>query len=158
MKRLDYLDNIAGLLICYMMLMHILLWKTIPLDNNSLWLEPLKFFMFWFFFKSGMFYRMRTTRGCIIRGGQKLLYPFVTFSSLGYVIHIVSIYFSGDRNWIHYILTPMKELVLGGSIGGNDVLWFLTSLFLVQVLFNEMTMKNIKAPYVAIGGIIIAYL
>ena len=91
-------------------------------------------------------------------GGQKLLYPFVTFSSLGYVIHIVSIYFSGDRNWIHYILTPMKELVLGGSIGGNDVLWFLTSLFLVQVLFNEMTMKNIKAPYVAIGGIIIAYL
>lgn len=52
----------------------------------------------------------------------------------------------------------MKELVLGGSIGGNDVLWFLTSLFLVQVLFNEMTMKNIKAPYVAIGGIIIAYL
>lgn len=158
MKRLDYLDNIAGLLICYMMLMHILLWKTIPLDNNSLWLEPLKFFMFWFFFKSGMFYRMRTTRDCIIRGGQKLLYPFVTFSSLGYVIHIVSIYFSGDRNWIHYILTPMKELVLGGSIGGNDVLWFLTSLFLVQVLFNEMTMKNIKAPYVAIGGIIIAYL
>ena len=70
MKRLDYLDNIAGLLNCNMMLMHILLWKTIPLDNNSLWLEPLKFFMFWFFFKSGMFYRMRTTRGCIIRGGK----------------------------------------------------------------------------------------
>ena len=46
MKRLDYLDNIAGLLICYMMLMHILLSKTIPLDNNSLWLEPLKFFMY----------------------------------------------------------------------------------------------------------------
>ena len=70
MKRLDYLDNIAGLLICYMMLMQILLWKTIPLDNNSLWLEPLKFFMFWFFFKLGMFYRMRTTRECIIRGGK----------------------------------------------------------------------------------------
>ena len=73
MKRLDYLDNIAGLLICYIMLMHILLWKTIPLDNNSLWLEPLKFFMFWFFFKSGMFYRMRTTRGCIIRGAKVAL-------------------------------------------------------------------------------------
>lgn len=45
MKRLDYLDNIAGILICYMMLMHILLWKTIPLDNNSLWLEPLSLAM-----------------------------------------------------------------------------------------------------------------
>ncbi len=72
MKRLDYLDNIAGILICYMMLMHILLWKTIPLDNNSLWLEPLKFFMFWFFFKSGMFYRMKSTRECAIRGGQEI--------------------------------------------------------------------------------------
>ena len=72
MKRLDYLDNIAGLLICYMMLMHILLWKTIPLENNSLWLEPLKFFMFWFFFKSGMFYKMRGTKECVIWGGQEI--------------------------------------------------------------------------------------
>ena len=158
MKRLDYLDNIAGILICYMMLMHILLWKTIPLDNNSLWLEPLKFFMFWFFFKSGMFYRMKSTRECAIRGGKKLIYPFVVFSILGYVIHISSIYFSGDRNWIHYILTPIKEFVIGGSIGGNDVLWFLTSLFMVQVLFNELMVRNIKIPYVAIGGVIIAYL
>ena len=92
-------------------------------------------------------------------GGQKLLYPFVIFSILGYVIHIVSIfYLSGDRNWIHYILTPMKELVLGGSVGGNDVLWFLTSLFMVQVLFNELMVWKIKIPYVAIGGFIIAYL
>lgn len=127
MKRLDYLDNIAGILICYMMLMHILLWKKIPLENNSLWLEPLKFFMFGFFFKSGMFYKMRSTKECVIWGGKKLLYPFVIFSILGYMIHISSIFLSGDRNWVHYILTPIKELVLAGSVGGNDVLWFLTS-------------------------------
>ena len=158
MKRLDYLDNVAGILICYMMLMHILLWKKIPLENDSLWLEPLKFFMFWFFFKSGMFYKMRSNKVCVIWGGKKLLYPFVIFSLLGYVIHSSSIYFSGDRNWVHYVLTPMKEFVIGGSIGGNDVLWFLTSLFLVQVLFNGMVIKNIKAPYIAVGGIIIAYI
>ncbi len=70
-KRIDYLDQVAGILICYMMLMHILLWKKIPLENDSLWLEPLKFFMFWFFFKSGMFYKQKTTKDCVIRGGQK---------------------------------------------------------------------------------------
>ena len=67
-RQIDYLDQVAGILICYMMLMHILLWKKIPLENDSLWLEPLKFFMFWFFFKSGMFYKQKTTKDCVIRG------------------------------------------------------------------------------------------
>lgn len=87
-----------------------------------------------------------------------MLYPFVNFSTLGYIIHAISIFLSGDRNWIHYILTPIKELVLGGSIGGNDVLWFLTSLFLVQFLFNLLMQKEAKAYCIAIGGIAVAFL
>ena len=157
-KRIDYLDQVAGILICYMMLMHILLWKKIPLENDSLWLEPLKFFMFWFFFKSGMFYKQKTTKDCVIRGGKKLLYPFIIFSLLGYIIHTIVIYMSGDRNWMHYLLTPIKELLLGGSIGGNDVLWFLTSLFMVQFLHNELMKQKVQIPYIAIGGIIVAFL
>lgn len=60
--RQKHLDTIGGILICYMMLMHILLWRLIPLTNDSIWLEPLKFFMFWFFFKSGEFFRLKETR------------------------------------------------------------------------------------------------
>lgn len=60
--RQIHLDTIGGILICYMMLMHILLWRLIPLTNDSIWLEPLKFFMFWFFFKSGEFFRLKETR------------------------------------------------------------------------------------------------
>ena len=157
-KRIDYLDQVAGILICYMMLMHILLWKKIPLENDSLWLEPLKFFMFWFFFKSGMFYKQKTTKDCVIRGGKKLLYPFIIFSLLGYIIHTSVMYMSGDRNWKHYLLTPAKELLLGGSIGGNDVLWFLTSLFMVQFLFNKLMKQKVPITCIAMGGLTVAFL
>lgn len=67
--RQIHLDTIGGILICYMMLMHILLWRLIPLTNDSIWLEPLKFFMFWFFFKSGEFFRLKETKVKLIGGG-----------------------------------------------------------------------------------------
>ena len=66
--RQIHLDTIGGILICYMMLVHILLWRLIPLTNDSIWLEPLKFFMFWFFFKSGEFFRLKETSAKLIGG------------------------------------------------------------------------------------------
>ena len=77
--RQIHLDTIGGILICYMMLMHILLWRLIPLANDSIWLEPLKFFMFWFFYKLGMFYKDKT---CI----EKLWNVFVTGDSYAMII------------------------------------------------------------------------
>lgn len=157
-QRQIHLDTIGGILICYMMLMHILLWRQIPLTNDSIWLEPLKFFMFWFFFKSGEFFRLKTTKAKLIGGGKKLLVPFIVFSFLGYCLNVYSLIKSGDTNWVHYVLTPIKELVFGGSIGGNDVLWFLTSLFLVQIIFNELMKRNIKALSIVVAAVIVAFL
>ena len=65
-------------------------------------------------------------------------------------------YMSGDRNWKHYLLTPAKELLLGGSIGGNDVLWFLTSLFMVQFLFNKLMKQKVPITCIALGGLTVA--
>ena len=56
---------------------------------------------------------------------------------------------------MHYVLTPVKELVLGGSIAGNDVLWFLTSLFMVQIIFNELKTRNVMSWLIVIVAIII---
>ena len=67
-------------------------------------------------------------------------------------------YMSGDRNWKHYLLTPAKELLLGGSIGGNDVLWFLTSLFMVQFLFNKLMKQKVPITCIALGGLTVAFL
>lgn len=43
---LEYLDGVAGLLICYMMLNHIILRANIGISVDNVWLEPLQFFMF----------------------------------------------------------------------------------------------------------------
>lgn len=91
-------------------------------------------------------------------GGKKLLYTFIIFSLLGYIIHTSVMYMSGDRNWKHYLLTPAKELLLGGSIGGNDVLWFLTSLFMVQFLFNKLMKQKVPITCIAMGGLTVAFL
>lgn len=156
-KRQVHLDNVSGMMICYMMLMHILLWKKIPLENDSLWLEPLKFFMFWFFFKSGMFFREKPTKVKISGGARKLLVPFVVFSILGYILSVYHLWTSEDTNWVHYFLTPIKELIVAGSIGGNDVLWFLTSLFMVQVLFNELVKRKMKPWMMVFIPLLIAF-
>ena len=58
---------------------------------------------------------------------------------------------------MHYILTPIKELVVAGSIGGNDVLWFLTSLFMVQVLYNEMVKRKVNTWLMVIVPLLIAF-
>lgn len=158
MKRLDYLDNVAGILISFMMLIHVLAWNVIPLKNDSLWLEPLQFFMYWFYFKSGMFFKQRTTRNFLNWGGKKLLYPFLVFSLLGYILYLVTIFINGDRNWIHYLLTPIKEFFIAGSFGANDILWFLTSLFCVQFLYNELMLRKVNSILIVFIGFTIAYL
>ena len=68
-KRDNGLDNISGLLIIYMMWVHLCalcdLW-----DFQRVPWHVLEFFMFWFFFKSGMFYRERKIKD-VVSGGVK---------------------------------------------------------------------------------------
>ena len=67
---LEYLDGVAGLLICYMMLNHIILRANIGLSVDNVWLEPVQFFRFWFFYKSGMFYKPQPTNQLLVSGGS----------------------------------------------------------------------------------------
>lgn len=99
----------------------------------------------------------KNNNGEDIRGGRKLLLPFIVFSVLGYMVNVCSLFCSNDRNWIHYILTPMKELVLGGSVGGNDVLWFLTTLFLVQVAYNEIVKRKVGSWRIVTLSLAVAF-
>lgn len=58
---------------------------------------------------------------------------------------------------MHYLLTPIKEFVIAGSFGANDILWFLTSLFCVQFLYNELVLRKVKTIYIIAVGFVIAY-
>lgn len=59
-----------------------------------------------------------------------------------YPIHCINYWVRGDSNWIHYVLTPLKNIVLTGSAPGNAPLWFLTALFLVRIFMR--TAKGVK--------------
>lgn len=71
-KRVFYIDTLSGFLICYMMLYHILLRGLVNCSVDNIWLEPLQFFMFWFFFKSGMFYAPKISNDLFVRGGENV--------------------------------------------------------------------------------------
>lgn len=104
--RQIYLDTIGGILICYMMLMHILLWRLIPLTNDSIWLEPLKFFMFWFFFKSGEFFRLKETRAKLIS-----ICGCITVNNIfKHIPHLPLLTYIGKNSMDFYV---MHMLVLG---------------------------------------------
>ena len=68
--RVIYIDQISGLLIIYMIVYHILQWCDLNYINRSYWMLPLSFFMFWFFYKSGMFYKEKTCNEIIIGGAK----------------------------------------------------------------------------------------
>ena len=88
-------------------------------------------------------------------GGQKLLVPLAIYSFLGHIIQCFKLFVNDDYNWKHYFLTPIKEFVCTGSVTGNHPLWFLFSLFFVQLLFNELYVRKIKPQFIFIISIII---
>ena len=88
-------------------------------------------------------------------GGQKLLVPLAIYSFLGHIVQCLKLFASDDYNWKHYFLTPIKEFVCTGSVTGNHPLWFLFSLFFVQLLFNELYVRKMKPQFIFIISIII---
>ena len=69
-KRQRYIDALSGLLIINMILGHCIQLadcSDIPLYN---WMNALSFFMPWFFFKSGMFYREKSLKETIYGGAK----------------------------------------------------------------------------------------
>lgn len=154
-KRVFYIDTLSGLLICYMMLCHILLRGLVNCSVDNIWLEPLQFFMFWFFFKSGMFYAPKISNDLFVRGGGKLLIPLLVYSLIGHIVECIKLFVNGDLNWKHYLLTPFKEFVCTGSVTGNQPLWFLFSLFIVQLLFNELFVRKTKPILILLLSLLI---
>ena len=68
-SRQSHIDEVAGLLIIYMIVYHIFQWCDMPEMNHSYLMQPLSFFMFWFFYKSGMLYKGKTPKETLLGGG-----------------------------------------------------------------------------------------
>lgn len=82
--------------------------------------------------------------------------PYVVFSLLGHLLKCVKMFMEGDYYWVHYILSPIKQIMLSGSLGGNLPLWFLPSLLAVQVLYAWLH-KRMRKKWIILLSLVIAY-
>lgn len=156
-KRNNSLDLIAGIFIIYMIVLHICQWCSLTYVFKNVIFHIFSFFMFWFFFKSGMFYHEKTSKEVVIWGGKRLMVPFVVFSIIGHILQCIRLLQDKDYNWMHYIFSPIKTVLVDGSIGGNYPLWFLFTLLVVQLIFNYLYLKKINIWFVIVIGFIVAY-
>lgn len=154
-SRQSHIDEVAGLLIIYMIVYHIFQWCDMPEMNHSYLMQPLSFFMFWFFYKSGMLYKGKTPKETLL-GGGKLMIPYFIFGAIGHGITCIQLLMQGDDIWYHYILSPIKCILIQGAPIGNLALWFLPSLFAVQLLYSLMR-KRMRDEWIILIGLTIAY-
>ena len=146
MKRIAYLDEVAGLFIIYMIFMHCCQFTGMTNTTFSQTLSVVfSCFMAWFFFKSGMFHKENTTvKAAFSHGLRKLGRPFLFFWCVGFFVKALCLFWDGDSNWVHYILSPFKQTVLGGGTNGGELpMWFLVTLFMVQTL-SPIFLKSCK--------------
>lgn len=78
-QRNIHLDWICGLLIIHMIGGHIAQFMHERYILDSVFF----FFMPWFFFKSGMFHKIKKEDVIIIKSAKRLLIPFIVFSLIG---------------------------------------------------------------------------
>ncbi len=134
------------MLVLHMILYHISQWAEV----NYVLEQVLFFFMPWFFFKAGMFHKVKDEKVLVRDSARRLLVPFIVFSAIGEVVIWLRLAVAHDHVVRHYLSFP-KELLMAGSIQGNLVLWFLLSLFICRILFNYLSLIRIK-PLIITGA------
>lgn len=138
-QRYSSLDALCGILIIHMIIGHVFEWSSLADSKFYAWQQRiLFFFMPWFFFKSGMFYRERNFQTNIEASFRRLIVPLFCFTLLGMPHHWIKLYLAGDTNTIHYLLSPLKSFIVIGNNVGNLPLWFLLALFGVTVICNYL--------------------
>ena len=124
----------------------------------------LHFFMPWFFYKSGQFFKKSSTKDLWKKDSQKLLKTFVIWSLIGYVVFIVIGLVNHSLTLRACTYSTIRALFLRGYVVGNLPLWFLLTLFGVRFVANKLLPERVgrytwlKIVSVVLIGYAISYL
>lgn len=136
-ERIEFIDVFRGIGILLMIAGHINFGEKFDYFIHA-------FHMPMFFFISGYFYKNKDIdfKSFIFKKIKSLLIPYISFGVFHYIVWLI---FFREGN----ILRPLKHLLLDNT---NDMpiagaLWFLTSLFLVDVIYYFLR-KYVKISYV----------
>ena len=153
-KRSIHLDIIAGIMIIYMVLYHCSQWSN---TTNSLIMRILErglfFFMPWFFFKAGLFFKKNKKLNAYIQSSSKrLIIPFLVYTILAMPVYTVSLILINNFNFSVFLKDQLASLLYCGSVPANLPLWFLPTLFAVRIIAKVTSIINIKLCLLG-GGI-----
>lgn len=166
-NRLPWLDFASGIMILWMIVYHAIgcawayelrdLWGITDASllpeglhafiNNEGKLELLNpcvvfpclhFFMPWFFYKSGMFFKKHSAKDLWKKDSQKLLKTFAIWSAVGYAFFLLTGLLNDSLTFRGTTYSVIRGLFLRGQIPINRPLWFLLTLFAVRFLANKL--------------------
>lgn len=123
-KRLEWIDNIRGVMIILVAIGHIITDGSIDNTFNSIMRMPT------FFMISGFLFKFKPIKPYLKHKFTHLIIPYFI-----YLIPILAIqmYLEGN-SFLEYV----TRLILGGAFlyGQSGVFWFITCLFFTQQIFN----------------------
>ena len=146
-------------MILYMMYRHCLVSPLkASLVGGYITYYPLLFFMAWFFFKGGMFYKDEPVLETARKGLRRLILPYLTFSALALLVSLGTHAILEGAEGIKHVIGEIPVYIKReGALVCNAPLWFLPTLFAVRVLFSAGRWMRIPAPVLAAVGLACGY-
>ncbi len=125
------IDNGSGILITFVILLyHLPGFCNLGETWFFLFIRSIfDFFMAWFFFKSGMFYKQRSVKEEFYKCWHRLILPFIIINLFCFILH--SIINGGES-----LLEHLKVSIYRESEAMCSPLWFCLSLSIVRVLYQ----------------------
>ena len=192
-SRLPWLDFASGIMILWMIVYHAIscawgyeirdLWGItdasllregvhafINGEGNLEVMNPcvvfpwLHFFMPWFFYKSGQFFKKTSTKDLWKKDSQKLLKTFVIWSAIGYIFYLLIGLLNDSLTLRNTTYSIVRGLFLTGKVPINTPLWFLLTLFGVRFVANKILPERgdrytwVKIVSIVLVGYAICYL
>ncbi len=125
-----------------------------PIGLSKLIPNCLFFFMPWFFYKSGQFFRKRGLIDAWRDDWKKLINKFILWSAFGYILYLIFQYIDGFLTLRTATYDVLYGLFFFGSVRLNSPLWFLLSLFIVRQIAN-MQLPDNEDRYYSLKNVII---
>lgn len=155
-KRTEYVDLAAGIMIAWMIFGHTASHASYEGDFLIIG-KYLSFFMPWFFYKSGFFYKRKTLTEIINNGAKKLILPFVVYSLIGQFVYYICLAVEHNISFRSFVYQPLRCLFVTECLPGNGALWFLVILYFIT-MFAPFCIKRIHPVFTAIIGVAIAFI
>lgn len=144
--RLDYIDLLKGVGIFLVVWGHTMIPRSIYIYS---------FHMPLFFFLSGFLYKQKPFREFMPNKINTLYVPYVTFSIFSWLFYLIRMITNDQTALIDSHLLKITSVFTGtANNGGNNPIWFLTCLLMVNLLFFVLQKFSSK-PYV-LGSAVIA--